>query len=220
MPAAMPYSKKHKIQSKERILNAATELFSRYGFEKVSIGEIMKLARMTHGAFYAHFKSKESLYSASCLATLRNCQPARLAKGAFSVKHLTALVTDYLNLRAMLRHRPPSPGPEAVLINEIGSSNPEIRRLYEESYLHLRKILEKRITALSRLNKLPYKNDREAVADKARAILAALVGAVALARSLPSSEEQQSILLAAQRQIFTMLGVSEQEMEQMTAESL
>lgn len=107
----MPYTNDHKIRSKERILQAATELFSRYSFDKVTISDIMKLARMTHGAFYAHFKSKEILYNASFLETLRKSRAARLAKGPFSVEHLTTLVTDYLNIGDMAQNNTPPPGP-------------------------------------------------------------------------------------------------------------
>ena len=63
----MPYAKEHKARSKDLILNSAVELFSRYGFDKVSIGQIMNAAKMTHGAFYANFESKEALYPASFL---------------------------------------------------------------------------------------------------------------------------------------------------------
>lgn len=77
-------------------------------------------------------------------------------------------------------------------------------------------MLEKRITALSRLNKLPFKADREIVAEKSRAILASLIGAVAIAKSIPQVEEQQSILMAAQKQIFTILGVNENEIEDLS----
>jgi TetR/AcrR family transcriptional repressor of nem operon len=67
----MPYPKSHKEKSKLRILDAALELFSSHGFAKVSISQIMKSAKMTHGAFYTHFESKEALYSASFLQTFK-----------------------------------------------------------------------------------------------------------------------------------------------------
>lgn len=207
----MPYSKDHKSRSKDRILQSATELFCRYGFDKVSIGQIMKLARMTHGAFYAHFESKEALFSASSLETFKRSRVARLAKGPFSIKHLTALVTDYLNLRAATKDRQ-EPGPEAILFNEIGSDRPEIKQLYEEAYERMKKMLEKRITALGRLQKLPFTADRETVKEKARAILASMVGAVAIAKSIPHEQEQQQILCAAQRQILAILGIGESEL--------
>lgn len=210
----MPYTIEHKLRSKDRILKSATELFCRYGFDKVSIDQIMKLARMTRGAFYAHFESKEALYNASIFATLKRGQAGRLIKGPFSLKHLTSLITDYLNLRDPEKHR--EPGPESILINEIGSDNDEIKRLYEKSYLNLKEMLENRITALSRLNKLPFAADSETVAEKSRAILAALVGALAIAKSIPHKEEQQNILMTAQRQIFSILGVSEHDLRDLS----
>jgi TetR/AcrR family transcriptional repressor of nem operon len=207
----MPYSKDHKSRSKERILQAATELFCRYGFDKVSISQIMKLARMTHGAFYAHFESKEALYNESLLETFRRSRLARLTKGPFSVKQLTALVTDYLNLRELKEKS--GPGPESILFNEVGSDRIEIKRLYEEAYERMRKMVETRITALGRLKKLPFATDKEVVAEKSRTILASLVGAVVIARSLPREEEQSQILVAAQKQIISMLGADEHELD-------
>lgn len=201
----MPYSKAHKSRSKDRIMKSASELFARYGFDKVSIGQIMKLARMTHGAFYGHFESKQALFKAYLVDAFQRSRRERLAKEPFSIKHLTALVTDYLNLGA-LKDRA-EPGPESVLFNEIGSDKPEIRQLYEQAYERMKAMLERRITALSRLKKLPFKPEPATVTEKSRSILAAMVGAVAIAKSISSEEEQQRILDAAQRQILTILGL-------------
>jgi len=212
----MPYSKEHKLQSKDRILQSATELFSRYGFDKVSISQIMKLARMTHGAFYAHFESKEALYNASFLETFRRSRAARLVKGPISFRNITSKVSDYLNLRYLKDKS--SPGPEAILFNEIGSNHHEIKRLYEEAYERIRKMLERRITALGRLNKLPYAVDKEIIAEKSRAIMASLVGAIAIAKSIETEEEQRNILLAAQKQIFAIIGVDEEDFEQLSSQ--
>ena len=202
-----------KAKSRERILQSAIELFSREGFEKVSLSQIMKLAKMTHGAFYAHFASKEALYHASVRETLAGSRTARLVKGPLSVKHLTELVANCWNLQEL--ERKCKPGPETVLFNEIGNENAEIRNLFEASYLRMKKMLETRLIALSRLKKLPFEPDRDIIADKSRAILACLVGAVAIAKSLPSSQERQDILKAAQRNILQMLGVNEDELESM-----
>ncbi|MDR5907585.1 TetR/AcrR family transcriptional regulator [Franzmannia qiaohouensis] len=209
----MPYSTNHKAKSRERILKSAIELFSRKGFEKASIGQIMKLAKMTHGAFYAHFSSKEALYHASVRETLESSRAARLVKGPLSVKHLTELVANCWNLQEL--ERKCKPGPETVLFNEIGNENAEVRTLFEASYLRMKKMLETRLIALSRLKKLPFEPDREVVADKARVILASLVGAVAIAKSLPGEQERQNLLNAAQRNILQMLGVDENELDSM-----
>lgn len=209
----MPYPKSHKSKTKERILASATELFSRNGFHKVSIGQIMKLAKMTHGAFYAHFASKEALYHESVRLTIDNSRAARLVKGPLSLKHLTELVANYCNLQELeAKHKP---GPEAVLFNEIGSEKAEIRTLFEASYMSMKKMLETRLIALSKLKQLPFATDRKAISDKSRVILASLIGAVAIAKSLPGEVERKQVLVATQRQILLMLGVSETEAERM-----
>ncbi|WP_275097154.1 TetR/AcrR family transcriptional regulator [Sedimenticola hydrogenitrophicus] len=207
----MSYSEDHKAKSKDRILKSATELFCRYGFDKVSISQIMKLAKLTHGAFYAHFESKEALYNASFLETLKGSRAARLVKGPLSIKHLTALVTSYWNLQELKEKS--KPGPETILFNEIGNENAEVKKLFETSYHNLKKMLETRIMALSRLKKLPFEPDRDTIAEKSRAILASLVGAVAIAKSIPHEEERRGILEATQKQILIMLGVNESELD-------
>lgn len=203
----MPYSTEHKAKSKEHILNAAIELFSRSGFDKVSISDIMNAAKMTHGAFYAHFESKEALYRASFLETLRGSRAARLVKGPLTIKHLSALVTNYWNLRELEKNN--RPGPEVVLFNEVSSENSKIRGLFEVSYENLRKMIETRLTALSKLDRLPFDYNKETIAEKSRSILASMVGAVVVAKSLTDEEERQKVMEAAQNQILSMLGVNE-----------
>jgi len=203
----MPYPKSHKEKSKLRILNSALELFSRYGFNKVSISQIMKTAKMTHGAFYTHFESKEALYSASFLHTLKASHSARLVKTPLSVSHLIALVTSYWNLRELETNG--QPGPEMILFNEISNENVKVKKLFNASYDNLKKMLETRITALNKLKKLPFEPNRDLVAEKARAVLALLVGAVTIAKIIPHEEERRNILEAAQKQILAMLGVNE-----------
>ncbi|WP_020405038.1 TetR/AcrR family transcriptional regulator [Hahella ganghwensis] len=206
----MPYSKQHKLKTRERILQAATDLFCRYGFDKVSINQVMSSAKMTHGAFYAHFDSKEALYRASIVDTVRRSKVARLAKDPLSLKHMTELVSNYLNLRDLTHAN--VPGPESILFNDIDSTHPEIKKAYEESYLRLVKLLETRLKALRRLNRLPVTDSVTTVADKARVIVASLVGAVAVAKSISKEEERRRILSAAQKQILYLLGYSGSEM--------
>src|SRR5580658_8766866 len=58
----MPYSKEHRAQVRDRIVESARRLFNRSGFEAVSINSIMEEAGLTHGGFYVYFKSKSDLY--------------------------------------------------------------------------------------------------------------------------------------------------------------
>ncbi|MDO3383338.1 TetR/AcrR family transcriptional regulator [Gilvimarinus algae] len=59
----MGWKSEHKQQTKARILSAAGQLFTRLGYERVSIDDVMAAAGLTRGAFYAHFGSKSELYA-------------------------------------------------------------------------------------------------------------------------------------------------------------
>jgi TetR/AcrR family transcriptional repressor of nem operon len=59
----MPYPAGHRADIKKRIINSARKLFNRYGFECVSLNQIMAGAGLTHGGFYNYFQSKSDLYS-------------------------------------------------------------------------------------------------------------------------------------------------------------
>lgn len=48
----------------ERILDAANKLFVHYGFDKTTVSDIAEEARVSKGAIYLHWKSKEDLFEA------------------------------------------------------------------------------------------------------------------------------------------------------------
>lgn len=157
----MPYHKDQKTKSKDLILSSAVDLFSRYGFDKVSIGQIMNAAKLTHGAFYSHFASKEELFDASFLKTLEKGRSARLVKRPLTLSHLMALVSNCWNLSELEKTN--QPGPETVLFNETGSGNTHVKKLFEISYDNLKQMIETRVEALSKLNRFPVDANRELI---------------------------------------------------------
>ncbi len=48
--------------TRDKILNVANKLFSRFGFHKTSMDEIAKISRKAKGSLYYHFASKEDLF--------------------------------------------------------------------------------------------------------------------------------------------------------------
>jgi TetR/AcrR family transcriptional regulator, transcriptional repressor for nem operon len=60
---AMPYSLKHKRDTRDKILESARRLFNKRGFSEVSIDEVMENAGLTRGGFYRHFRDKDELYA-------------------------------------------------------------------------------------------------------------------------------------------------------------
>jgi TetR/AcrR family transcriptional regulator, transcriptional repressor for nem operon len=59
----MPYPAGHRAAVKRNIIDSARRLFNRYGFESVSLGQIMAGVGLTHGGFYSYFRSKSDLYA-------------------------------------------------------------------------------------------------------------------------------------------------------------
>ncbi len=57
----MRYSADHKAQTHERIVKEAAARFRRDGIGATGLQPLMKALGLTHGGFYAHFKSKDEL---------------------------------------------------------------------------------------------------------------------------------------------------------------
>ena len=61
----MPYTTAHKMRTRERILDSARRLFTRAGYENVTIDDVMEHAGLTRGGFYNHFSNKADLFAAA-----------------------------------------------------------------------------------------------------------------------------------------------------------
>jgi len=61
----MRYGSEHKAETRQRILDIASRRFREEGVDAVGVASLMADAGLTHGGFYAHFKSKEELVAAA-----------------------------------------------------------------------------------------------------------------------------------------------------------
>jgi TetR/AcrR family transcriptional repressor of nem operon len=59
----MRYSTEHKQETRRRILREAARQFRERGLDSVGVADVMAGVGLTHGGFYAHFRSKEELIS-------------------------------------------------------------------------------------------------------------------------------------------------------------
>ncbi|MEH7082457.1 TetR/AcrR family transcriptional regulator [Neobacillus drentensis] len=53
---------KKALETKQRIIETALDLFSRKGFDRVTVDEIVKVSKTSKGAFYVHFNSKYEIF--------------------------------------------------------------------------------------------------------------------------------------------------------------
>jgi TetR/AcrR family transcriptional regulator, transcriptional repressor for nem operon len=167
----MRYPAEETAAKHERIVQEASRLFRERGFENVSVGDVMKAAGLTHGAFYAHFGSKEELQAAAVAygqkVSLGRLQSSKkkTAKGSFTDRYLSRQHRD----------NPGDGCTMAALGQEVARSAPELKAAFERG-------LEEILSAEA--------------GDRKEAIFrtAALLGGVVLARAVQDPRLSDEIL--------------------------
>jgi TetR/AcrR family transcriptional repressor of nem operon len=174
----MRYPVKETAAKHERIVKEASRLFRERGFENVSVAEVMKAAGLTHGAFYAHFGSKEELQAAAVAygqkVSLERLQRSKSKKGKGSF-------TDaYLSLRH--RDDPGDGCTMAALAQEVARSTPELKAAFQQG-------LENMLSAEG--------GDRK----EAIFLVAAMMGGVVLARAVQDPRLSDEILKSVRQKL-------------------
>lgn len=164
----MPYTSEHKRNSREKILKSAWKLFSRKGFDNVSIDDLMNDAGLTRGAFYAHFKTKSDLYQESILAILTNGRLAAQKPSELSDQQWVKLLLNGYMSRGHIDNEP-SPCPLAFLATDVANREPQVRKAYTQVYKNLNKLIGQHCD-----------QDSELI----MAITAMMIGSVAIGRAL------------------------------------
>jgi TetR/AcrR family transcriptional regulator, transcriptional repressor for nem operon len=174
----MRYPAEETAAKHERIVKEASRLFRERGFENVSVAEVMKAAGLTHGAFYAHFGSKEELQAAA-VAYGQKVSLERMQRSA-SKKSKETYADRYLS--PWHRDHPGDGCTMAVLAQEVARSTPELKAAFEQG-------LENFLSAEG--------EDRK----KAIFQVAAMIGGVVLARAVQDPRLSDEILRSVRQKL-------------------
>ncbi|WLE61935.1 TetR/AcrR family transcriptional regulator [Burkholderia plantarii] len=135
----MRYDSEHKARTRARIEAVASARFRREGIDAVGVASLMETAGLTHGGFYAHFKSKDTLIAAAIAIgfdqTTKRLRE-RMARHA-SLPGPVAFMAAYLNERH--RDHPETGCAAAALGVEIGRGDAAVRRVFTE---HLASLID------------------------------------------------------------------------------
>src|SRR6516164_346532 len=123
----MRYPAEETATKHERIVKEASRLFCERGFENVSVAEVMKAAGLTHGAFYAHFASKEELQAAA-VAYGQKVSLERVQRNK-TKKNKRSYADRYLS--PLHRDNPADGCTMAALGQEVARSAPELKAAFE-----------------------------------------------------------------------------------------
>jgi TetR/AcrR family transcriptional regulator, transcriptional repressor for nem operon len=193
MMIIMPNTKAHaraaaKEATHERIVSVAARAIRRSGYDGTGVADIMKEAGLTHGAFYAHFASREAMLAEAvgraCAESAANA--ALAAAGAASgEKALAALLGAYLS-RAHVEHVDAG-CPLAALGSETSRQSPEVRRVTTR---HVKEMID----LVARQS--PQWGQADAH-EHALVTVATMLGALLLARAVDDPALSESVRAAA-----------------------
>lgn len=174
----MRISREQAQQNHDKVVTTAARLFRERGFDGVAVGDLMKAAGFTHGGFYNHFKSKDDL-SAQALDQAFRQMDAQRAR----VESLDDLLTQYLSEAA--RRAPGRTCPAAALAGDASRQGEPVKQVFAEGF-------ERMVDSVAA--RLPQGPEARA---QAIALLARMVGALALARAMPEDSNLGREVLAA-----------------------
>jgi TetR/AcrR family transcriptional repressor of nem operon len=158
----------------ERIVAVAARAIRRSGYEGTGVADIMKEAGLTHGAFYAHFASREAMLAE---AARRACaeSAAAAADVVASVppgKALASMLGAYLSREHL--EQVDTGCPLAALGSETSRQTPEVRRVATR---HIKEMIDL-------LARQSPDWGQPAAHERALVTIATMVGALVLARAV------------------------------------
>ncbi len=184
----MGYSKEHVERTRSEILDAAGRLMRARGVAGVSVSQIMSEAGLTHGGFYAHFKSKEALFEEVVGQDFdfRN-QLDNLANRPDLADKNRALIASEYYLDPAMSEKVAKACTMAASAQEVARSKPGTKAAFGRALRRLVKTFSASTGG---------KADTTIPESNAMAAIATCVGGLVLARSL-SDQQQIEDLLAA-----------------------
>ncbi|MEH0167310.1 TetR/AcrR family transcriptional regulator [Paucibacter sp. JuS9] len=180
-----------KEASHERIVQAAARAIRRSGYDGTGVADIMKEAGLTHGAFYAHFDSREAMLAeaADRAGAESNDFGARVVAAAPAEQALQALMQAYLSKEHLAGIE--TGCPVAALGSEMPRQAPEVRRAATRRIKEMIDLVARQAPDWGQ----PGAHDRALVT------VATMVGTLMLARAVDDAALSDSLCTAALKRL-------------------
>jgi TetR/AcrR family transcriptional repressor of nem operon len=180
----MRYHPDHKAHTHRRIVRTASRQLRAKGLSGPAVTTLMRASGLTHGGFYRHFGSRDDLVVEAIEESLQELRDRLVAaaKQAHPGEGWKAMVRAYLSLE--LCDHPDQGCPIAALAPDMARTRSPLKQRIAAAILKLRQEL------------LPFMpgNNSEQKAGNFLAIFSSMVGAIAMARTMPDPDARQKIL--------------------------
>ncbi len=193
----MRYEPDYKAKTRQKVLTEAARTLRTEGVQGMGVAHVMAKAGLTHGAFYAHFESKDALIA----ETIK--EMALSARGKFDTVTADLAPADalrkYIRFYLSARHRDNADTscPLPWLAGEIPRLDASSRERYGASVAGLTEILAVRLRAL----------DHPDADANASSVVTELIGALALSRAVADKGQSDMILARSRDSILARLGL-------------
>jgi TetR/AcrR family transcriptional repressor of nem operon len=187
----MRYSDTHKQETRDRVLAVAARSLRAKGPDRLGVAEVMAEAGLTHGGFYAHFKSKDELLAAAVDKAFEDGRNLWLdaTRDAPGLDGLKRYIAFYVS--AGHRDRIDSGCPIAAL-------GPVFARAEGPAADTFRANVQRLMDAIA--SRLPLEDEAERRAIAA-SLLGEMMGSVQLARTVADQAASDAMLKAARKNL-------------------
>jgi len=190
----MGHSQEDKARSHERIVKRAAARFRECGIDGIGLAELMKEVGLSHGGFYRHFSSRDELVAEAVEHALAD-SGQRVADIARPDRPLTLGILIDAYLSTAHRDHLAASCAVATMAADVARAGDRARAAYSKQ-------VEVYLGLLTDLASGPNKKIKRA---RAITALAALVGAVSMARAVKEEKFSREILASAAQELIVML---------------
>jgi len=185
-------SSKKVAEHRTALLETARRLLQERGFDGAAVAEISRAAGLTQGALYGQFQSKDALAAEAIRKSFAEGVAAWGGLRGQGPDALSALLEAYL---CEAHAKDPGTGCTlAACVSEIGRQDATIGTAYADGFRQLVGVVQQVLPA-----DLPLDESRR----RALALLAGMVGSLAIARALEKADPglSRAVLAAAREQL-------------------
>ncbi len=181
------YAPDHKEKTRAAIVEKAALRVRAGGLEGVGVASIMAEAGLTHGGFYAHFRSRDALLAA---AVTHLFEAAAGSLDRVREKHGDKALERYVDFYLSARHRDDDTAgcPVPVLSSEVQRATPEVKLAFEAGLNGLADRLA--------LMMAPGAGRRDALA-----LLGEMAGVLNLSRAMGDAKASGELLAGARKAV-------------------
>jgi TetR/AcrR family transcriptional repressor of nem operon len=188
----------HKQRTRARILDEAAKALREHGHDGIGVAQLMKRAGLTHGGFYAHFKDRDDLVAEAVGRMFQDSEAmvARYRRAGDPRASLTGLIDYYLSDKHCAAL---STGcPVAALSSDAPRLPPVARDRFKQGVQDFRAAVWEFV-------------DKLGLADSAAlasSVVAEMVGALTLARTMTEKAEASDVLKRSREQLKRRLSLT------------